>query len=98
MTFERLMQSAGQWTALRRGTALAIGVREDAMNGWALAEVSVLTAAVGLSAAGFASRSVGPEPSSPLIERGRYLANDVAMCVQCHSPRDENGALIEGQR
>ncbi|MDH3251540.1 MAG: cytochrome c [Ignavibacteria bacterium] len=31
------------------------------------------------------------------IERGRYLANDVAMCVQCHSPRDGNGDLIRSQ-
>jgi len=31
------------------------------------------------------------------IERGRYLTHDVAMCVQCHSPRDEKGRLLEGQ-
>jgi len=30
-----------------------------------------------------------------LRERGRYLAHDVAMCVQCHTPRDTTGALIE---
>jgi len=28
-------------------------------------------------------------------ERGRYIAHDVAMCVQCHTPRDASGALIE---
>jgi mono/diheme cytochrome c family protein len=27
--------------------------------------------------------------------RGRYLAHDVAMCVQCHSPRKQDGTLIE---
>ena len=31
------------------------------------------------------------------IERGRYLTHDVAMCVQCHSPRDESGRIIESQ-
>ena len=31
------------------------------------------------------------------LERGRYIAHDVAMCVQCHTPRDASGALIEGQ-
>jgi mono/diheme cytochrome c family protein len=31
------------------------------------------------------------------IERGRYLTHDVAMCVHCHSPRDANGALIDGK-
>jgi len=30
-----------------------------------------------------------------IIERGRYLAVDVAMCVQCHTPRDSRGRLIE---
>jgi mono/diheme cytochrome c family protein len=27
-------------------------------------------------------------------ERGGYLANNVALCVQCHSPRNERGAVI----
>jgi len=27
------------------------------------------------------------------IERGKYIVNNVAMCPQCHSPRDANGAL-----
>jgi mono/diheme cytochrome c family protein len=26
--------------------------------------------------------------------RGEYLVRHVAMCVQCHTPRDENGDLI----
>jgi mono/diheme cytochrome c family protein len=29
------------------------------------------------------------------IERGRYLVHQVAMCVQCHSPRDERGQLVK---
>ena len=35
--------------------------------------------------------------SGTSIERGRYLANEVAMCVQCHSPRDAAGRLIPGR-
>jgi len=27
-------------------------------------------------------------------ERGEYLAVRVAMCVQCHTPRDESGTLL----
>jgi mono/diheme cytochrome c family protein len=27
------------------------------------------------------------------LARGRYLATDVAMCVQCHTPRDARGDL-----
>lgn len=31
------------------------------------------------------------------IERGRYLANDVAKCVECHSPRNASGAIERSQ-
>ncbi len=34
------------------------------------------------------------EADPRLIERGRYLTHDVAMCVQCHSPRDRHGAIL----
>ena len=44
-----------------------------------------------------AKDAAGPAPpaAGPLVERGRYLVQDVALCVQCHSPRDENGNLLE---
>ena len=32
------------------------------------------------------------EPSGA-IERGRYLVEEVAKCPECHTPRDESGAL-----
>jgi mono/diheme cytochrome c family protein len=35
-----------------------------------------------------ASGSAGSE-----VERGRYLVEDVAMCGECHSPRDSGGQL-----
>ena len=31
------------------------------------------------------------------LARGRYITHHVAMCVQCHTPRDASGALIEEQ-
>jgi mono/diheme cytochrome c family protein len=31
------------------------------------------------------------------IARGRYITHDVAMCVECHSPRTEDGQLIRSQ-
>jgi mono/diheme cytochrome c family protein len=31
------------------------------------------------------------------IRRGDYLTHHVAMCVQCHSPRDDQGAIIESR-
>lgn len=33
--------------------------------------------------------------TSAAVDRGGYLANHVAMCVQCHSPRDRAGNLQE---
>ncbi len=27
-------------------------------------------------------------------ERGKYIVHNVAQCVQCHTPRDEHGALL----
>ena len=30
-------------------------------------------------------------------DHGRYLVEHVAMCVECHSPRDERGGLVEAR-
>jgi mono/diheme cytochrome c family protein len=34
----------------------------------------------------------------PGASRGEYLANSVAMCVQCHSPRDASGTIIPDRK
>ena len=31
------------------------------------------------------------------IAHGKYLVHHVAQCVQCHTPRDEQGALLDAQ-
>jgi hypothetical protein len=31
------------------------------------------------------------------IAHGQYIAEHVAMCIECHSPRDQNGRIIEGR-
>lgn len=31
------------------------------------------------------------------VERGKYLVNSVAMCPQCHTPRNANGALDQSR-
>jgi mono/diheme cytochrome c family protein len=38
------------------------------------------------------NRAAGGASSSE-IERGKYLVENVAMCVECHTPRDSQGAL-----
>ena len=30
-------------------------------------------------------------------DRGEYIVNNVAMCIQCHTPRNGNGELIRSQ-
>ncbi|MEX2016705.1 MAG: c-type cytochrome [Candidatus Hydrogenedentales bacterium] len=60
--------------------------------------VAVAFVAVGISGV-YSAQSVEPEalkqaPSDP-VERGRYIVLQVAMCYQCHSPRDERGVIIE---
>jgi mono/diheme cytochrome c family protein len=32
-----------------------------------------------------------------LIARGRYLVENVGLCSDCHSPRDQKGALVSGR-
>ena len=56
--------------------------------------------AAALAALGIAKIPPAPTPERPSgasIERGRYLTHEVAMCVQCHSPRDEKGRILEGR-
>lgn len=36
----------------------------------------------------------GEQKTDALIERGRYLVFDVAGCVDCHSPRNEQGQFL----
>jgi Cytochrome c len=38
-----------------------------------------------------ADAKAGAPGGQSLIERGRYIVEDVAMCELCHTPRDENG-------
>ena len=41
-------------------------------------------------------RSVVLPPGN--VEHGRYIAERVAMCVECHSGRDQAGNIIEAER
>ena len=42
-----------------------------------------------------AAQAAAPQSN---VERGRYLVEDVAMCEECHTPRDANGNLDESRR
>ena len=38
-----------------------------------------------------------PAPDDAQIQRGKYLAENVAMCADCHTPRDDNGQFDRTQ-
>jgi len=64
-----------------------------------LAVALVLPAAPGLSASGRADQAaMSPARQGGDVARGEYLVNAVAMCVQCHSPRDAAGNIIESRK
>ena len=44
---------------------------------------------------GAASQGAGARATGGNVERGRYLVERVAMCVQCHTPRNQTGELLE---
>ena len=39
------------------------------------------------------TKQTAPSTDKSQIERGRYLVEDVAMCGECHTPRDAQGEL-----
>ena len=52
---------------------------------------------VGVTLALPASAELPETAPAGQVARGEYLARQVAMCVQCHSPHDRAGELIESQ-
>jgi hypothetical protein len=42
--------------------------------------------------------STAPAAQGGAVDRGRYLVENVAMCEECHTPRDANGNLDESRR
>ncbi len=46
--------------------------------------------------AGQVKRGEGGKASGN-VEHGKYIVQNVANCIQCHSPRDANGALLMDQ-
>jgi hypothetical protein len=52
-------------------------------------------AAAVLASASSLSTHRSHETSS--MEYGRHIVESVAICIQCHSPRDQDGRLIEGR-
>jgi mono/diheme cytochrome c family protein len=43
------------------------------------------------------AKKSGEGANPALIERGKYIVENVAMCERCHTPRDENGKALRDQ-
>ena len=53
---------------------------------------------IGFAAASSASTTASADPAAETtLARGRYLVEKVAMCADCHSPRDQKGQFVSGQ-
>lgn len=66
----------------------------------AVALVVVLFASVSAVSVGPIPEAVAGPAAAPAqldVARGEYLVMKVAMCVQCHSPRDARGELVHSQ-
>ena len=56
--------------------------------------VAALLLALAVAGASQGDSAAQPRSTEAMIERGSYLVQHVAMCVQCHTPRDSEGNLI----
>ncbi|PYR63333.1 MAG: hypothetical protein DMF88_25460 [Acidobacteria bacterium] len=63
----------------------------------AIALTSALLLAVAVDAQGPQAHERGTAHRAGNIEHGRYLAERVAMCIECHSRRDANGNLLQSE-
>jgi mono/diheme cytochrome c family protein len=60
-------------------------------------KILALLAALAVFAFTFVVKSA-TQSNQALLERGRYLVENVAQCSQCHSPRDERGEIDPQRR
>jgi mono/diheme cytochrome c family protein len=67
--------------------------RRRPSRGAAAAAVFAGASILGLAAPAPTPTPAGADSASSAVERGRYITHDLSMCVQCHSPRDENGEI-----
>lgn len=63
--------------------------------------VTMLLAAAGWSSSSAPAVAANAQPGTGLpagnAEHGKYLVTHVAMCIECHSPRDDDGTIIAGR-
>jgi mono/diheme cytochrome c family protein len=68
---------------------------------WKAWSAGIALSAVTLVSLAAAQHNASPQKANPQatgaaggdVERGKYLVNEVAMCGECHTPRNSNGDL-----
>ena len=85
--------------AARKGSTFLIRLRKSG-SGLQVTLLAILIAA-GVPACAVsavwgqnAGQKKSATKSTQLVARGQYIVNDVAVCGQCHTPRDSQGRLI----
>src|SRR5271156_1520544 len=60
------------------------------------AALALLAFAVAMSPAAAQTKPAATSGGQTLVERGRYIVENVAMCELCHTPRTEDGSPDKG--
>lgn len=86
---------------------MSIVTREKSMNANRRLALGLTILFAVVSCAVFLARSTSARPAQVAaqkaapqgdVARGQYIVEDVAMCEECHTPRDENGNLDESRQ
>ena len=59
--------------------------------------IAALAVGATLASIPLGARAADEKASKRLLARGDYIVNNVALCSDCHTPRDPKGMLIESK-
>jgi mono/diheme cytochrome c family protein len=83
---------------IRRKVRVEMRRRPNQSIGKSVCVVSVVVLAIVCAAVlSNAKPQQQSEPDKVQLERGRYLVQQVGLCGDCHTPRDEKGQPVEGK-
>lgn len=66
-------------------------MKRSRMHQWLLLSAGILALSVLFASA--SSQEASRTVNRTQIEHGRYLVNSVAKCIECHTPRDDEGRI-----
>jgi mono/diheme cytochrome c family protein len=69
---------------------------ERLLPGWIVAIIASALLVIAFQT-NAAAQTKKEAPSAGATQRGKYIVDHLAMCIQCHTPRNDAGDLIETQ-